>query len=46
MLTVEESKKYLEKFNLTDEQVEQFRNSAYSIINDILDQLYETKTDN
>jgi hypothetical protein len=44
MLSVEECKKYLEKFNLTDKQIEQFRNSAYSIVSDILDELYETES--
>ena len=46
MLSVEETKKYLGKFNLTDKQVEQFRNAAYSIVNDILDELYEKEDNN
>ena len=46
MLPLEQCKKMLEKFNLSDEQIEQFRNSAYSIVNDILDELYENKTKN
>jgi dGTP triphosphohydrolase len=44
MISVEESKKYLAKFGLTDKEVEQFKIGAYSIINDILDELYETET--
>jgi hypothetical protein len=46
MLTLEESKKYLGKFNLTDKQVEIFRDAAYSIVNEILDEIYETNTEN
>jgi hypothetical protein len=46
MLSVEESKAYLRKFNLTEKQVEQFRNAAYSIVNEILDELYETEAEN
>lgn len=46
MLSLEESKKYLKSFELTDKQVEEFRNASYSIVNEILDQIYETKTEN
>lgn len=46
MLPLEKCKIYLEKFNLTDQQVEEFRNAAYSIVNDILDELYENETKN
>ena len=46
MLSTEESMKYLTNLDLTNQQVEEFRNAAYSIVNDILDQLYETKTNN
>ncbi len=41
MLSIEETKEYFKKFNLTDKQVEKIRNSAYSIVSDILDELYE-----
>ena len=44
MLSVEESKKYLNKFNLTDKQIEQFRNNSYIIVGEILDELYEKET--
>lgn len=46
MITVKESKVYLADFDLSDKQVEQFRDSAYSIVNEILDELYETKNHN
>lgn len=46
MISIEETKEYLGKFDLTDKQIEDFRNAAYSIVNDILDELYETETDN
>ena len=46
MLSLEETKDYLKKFNLTDTQAEEFRNAAYSVVNDILDELYETENKN
>lgn len=46
MLSLEQTKEYLKKFNLTDAQAEQFRNTAYSVVNDILDELYETENKN
>lgn len=51
MISIERCKKYLEEYGLTDAEVEEFRNSAYVIINEIIDQQIgrqneTTKTDN
>lgn len=36
MISVEFCKKYLNKFNLTDEQIEQIRNILYSVSENII----------
>jgi hypothetical protein len=46
MLSIKETKEYIGDLGLTDKQVESFRNAAYSIVNDILDEIYETKNEN
>jgi hypothetical protein len=46
MLSLEESKNYLKDLDLSHSEVEAFRNAAYSVVNDILDELYETETNN
>ncbi len=44
MISVEESKKYLQGLKLTDGAIEKLRDSLYLVIGEILDNLYETKT--
>lgn len=38
MIPVEEYKKYLEEYHLTDEEVGLFRDGWYTVINSIIDQ--------
>jgi hypothetical protein len=38
MLSIEECKKYLEEYNLTDEEIRAFRDGWYNIINAIIDE--------
>ncbi len=44
MLSVEECKKYLQGIEMTDEGIEKLRESLYRIVVEILDSLYENKT--
>lgn len=37
MLTIEECKKYLAEYDLTDAEVAKLRDSLYSIVNEIID---------
>lgn len=46
MLSIEECQNYLRDLDLSRAEVEAFRNAAYSVVNDILDELYETKNGN
>ena len=41
MLTVEQCRQYIPNRQLTDEQVEELRDSLYLVVGEILDQLYE-----
>jgi hypothetical protein len=50
MISLEECKIYLAEYNLTDKEVEEFRNAWYGIINVIIDyelgDHYETNKNN
>jgi hypothetical protein len=46
MLSIQECKKHLAGLDLTDEQVEEIRNSLYFIITNILDNDYEKQYEN
>lgn len=37
MLSIQECQQYLAEYNLTDKEVEEFRNGWYNIINQIID---------
>lgn len=47
MLSIEECKKYLEEYDLTDAEVEEFRNGIHAIISSVFDNYerqYEKET--
>jgi len=45
MLTIKECRKYLEKYNLTDEQIEKIRNILYCISENIIENHIKRKKD-
>ena len=46
MLTIEECRKYLKDFNLTDNEVEEIRNSLHSISEKLLNKHFEDESPN
>ena len=46
MLSVEECRKFLAKYHLSDEEIKQFRDSWYVIINSIIDHELEVQYEN
>lgn len=46
MLTIEECKKYLQKYNLSNQQIEEIRNTLYCMAENIIEDYIKRKTDN